>query len=98
MLPLALSLALSACGRVSEPAFPSQPAGRLEVTYPLDQTLFPPEIVAPTFVWKDETDGVTEWSVLLRFDETGETLRFPAPEPRWRPSEQYWAEIKRRTQ
>jgi tetratricopeptide (TPR) repeat protein len=98
VFPLALALALSACGRASEPAFPSEPAGRLEVTYPLDQTLFPPEIVAPTFVWHDQTEGVTEWRLLLRFAGTDEVLRFPAREPRWRPSEQEWAEIKRRTQ
>jgi tetratricopeptide (TPR) repeat protein len=98
MLPLAVALALSACGRASEPAFPSEPAGRIEITYPLDQTLFPPEIVAPTFVWKDETEGVTEWRVLLRFAEAEEVLRFPTREARWRPSEQDWTEIKRRTQ
>jgi tetratricopeptide (TPR) repeat protein len=101
VLLLAVALTLSACGRASEPAplaFPSEAAGRLEITYPLDQTLFPPEIVAPTFVWSDETEGVTEWRVLLRFAETEEVLRFPTLEPRWRPSGEDWAEIKRRTQ
>jgi hypothetical protein len=101
VLLLAAVLVLAACGRASEPAplaFPSEPAGRLEITYPLDQTLFPPEIVAPTFVWNDETDGVAAWRVLLRFDETDEVLRFSAGEARWRPTEADWAEIKRRTE
>ena len=99
-LLLAAVLALGACGRRSEPAplaFPSEPSGRLEITYPLDETLFPPEIVAPTFVWSDETEGVAAWMVLLRFDGADEVLRFPTTEPRWRPSEDDWAEIKQRS-
>ena len=35
--------------------------------------------------------------VLLRFDDKGEVLRFPTTEPRWRPSEADWAEIKQRS-
>jgi tetratricopeptide (TPR) repeat protein len=99
-LLLAAALAPWACGRDSGPAplaFPSEPSGRLEITYPLDETLFPPEIVAPTFVWSDETEDVDRWMVLLRFDTEGEVLRFPTAERRWRPSEEDWAEIKRRT-
>jgi tetratricopeptide (TPR) repeat protein len=96
-LLLAAALALSACGQAAPPAFPSGPSGRLAISYPLDETLFPPEIVAPTFVWSDETEGVSRWLVLLRFDATQEPLRFPTEEPRWRPSEADWAEIKRRS-
>jgi tetratricopeptide (TPR) repeat protein len=101
LLLLAAALALTACGQASEPAplaFPSEPAGRLEIAYPLDQTLFPPEIVAPTFVWKDETQGVAAWRVLLRFTDGGDVLRFSAGELRWRPTEADWAEIKRRSE
>jgi len=100
-LLFATALALSACERDSTPApplaFPSAPSGRLEVTYPLDNTLFPPEIVAPTFVWSDETEGVERWTLLLRFDSAGKVLRFSTAEPRWQPSEADWAEIKRRS-
>ncbi|MGB5501397.1 MAG: hypothetical protein WBM75_03270, partial [Polyangiales bacterium] len=53
-LLFATALTLCSCERDSSPApplaFPSVPSGRLEITYPLDNTLFPPEIVAPTFV------------------------------------------------
>ncbi len=99
-LLLAAVLALSACGKGSGPeplAFPSAPSGSLEIRYPLDETLFPPEIVAPTFVWNDTTAGVKNWMVLLRFDETGELLRFPTTNPSWRPSEADWAQIKQRS-
>ena len=99
-LLLAAVLTLGACGKAPEPAplaFPTEAAGSLEIKYPLDETLFPPEIVAPTFVWSDETEGVAEWTVLLRFDDTDELLRFPTTEPRWRPSEADWAVIKQRS-
>src|SRR4026208_2138525 len=90
---LAVLLALSACGKGSAPAplaFPSEPLGGIEIKYPLDETLFPPEIVAPTFVWGDKTAGVRKWMVLLRFENTDDLLRFPTAEPRWRPSEAEW--------
>jgi len=93
-------LALGACGKHPEPAqatFPSEASGQLSIKYPLDQTLFPPEIVAPTVVWSDETGGVAEWKILLRFDGEGEMMRFASAEPSWRPSEADWAEIKRRS-
>jgi tetratricopeptide (TPR) repeat protein len=97
---LAALLALGACGKESGPvplAFPGEPSGDIEIKYPLDETLFPPEIVAPTFVWHDETDGAGKWEVLIRFDGTDEVLRFSAAESRWRPAETDWAEIKRRS-
>ena len=97
---LAAVLTLAACGKAPGPAplvFPSEPAGGLEIKYPLDQTLFPPEIVAPTFVWSDRTAGVEKWTVLLRFDGADEVLRFATAEPRWRPSEADWATIKQRS-
>ncbi len=97
---LVAALALGACGQGSTPeplAFPSEPIGRLEIQYPLDETLFPPEIVAPTFLWSDGTEGVGQWEILLRFDGEAELLRFTTAEPRWRPSEADWAEIKRQS-
>jgi tetratricopeptide (TPR) repeat protein len=94
----ALAVWLAACGsEPAPPAFPTEPSGRLEITYPLDETLFPPEIVAPTFVWSDATEGVQRWEVLVRFDAADEPLRFPVAEARWRPSEDDWAALKQRS-
>jgi Flp pilus assembly protein TadD len=101
VLLFASVLALSGCGQNSAPApveFPSAPSGALAIRYPLDETLFPPEIVAPTFTWDDKTEGVRQWEVLLRFnDAPGEVLRFPTAEPRWRPADADWARIKQRS-
>jgi tetratricopeptide (TPR) repeat protein len=108
---LVAALALGACGQDPDPpaaappavsksaplAFPAEPSGRLEIEYPLDETLFPPDIAAPTFVWSEESEGVSEWAIMLRFDGGGELLRFTSSEPTWRPDEPDWAEIKRRS-
>ena len=86
------------CGKVSGPhevSFPSGTVGHLEITYPLDETVFPPDIAAPTLAWRDETEGVGQWEVMLRFDGSEELLRFRSMEPSWRPSESDWSEIKR---
>jgi tetratricopeptide (TPR) repeat protein len=96
-LMLAATLILG-CQRESTPAvvvFPLETSGRLEITYPLDETLFPPDIVAPTFLWKDETEGVDRWEVMLRSAE--EELRFPVAEASWQPSEEDWARIKQQS-
>ncbi len=96
---LAFPPTLLACGgsATAPIGFPSAPSGELGITYPLDETLFPPEIVAPTFVWNEQTPSVSRWEVLLRFDGVEELLRFSVAEPRWRPSPDDWAEIKRRS-
>ena len=97
-LIVAISLFLLGCQREVGPAviaFPPKTAGQLEVTYPLDETLFPPDIVAPTFLWHDETEGVGQWEVILRL--AGEEHRFPVAEASWRPTEEDWARIKRQS-
>ncbi|MEH6607838.1 MAG: tetratricopeptide repeat protein [Halioglobus sp.] len=99
-LLLVATLALYACEQDSSSrslAFPNKHSGQLEITYPLDETLFPPDIVAPTFVWNDKTEGVEQWQVLLQFENGVEVLSFPAVEPSWRPSEEDWTEIKQRS-
>ncbi len=68
--------------------------GELQVIYPLDETLFPPEIVPPQFRWEDRTPGVERWSV--HFGELGKAPRaFATSDPQWRPGEADWALMKR---
>lgn len=71
--------------------------GPLEIKYPQDGTWFPPDIVAPTFLWSDESANVDSWVLLVRFPTTGEGLRFSTQDPRWRPSEEDWEQIKRKS-
>ncbi len=67
---------------------------RLQITYPLEGTLFPPESVAPTFLWEDTSAHAQRWNVVVRDDSGGELLRASVDTPRWRPSEETWGRIK----
>lgn len=87
-------LALSGLGR-AQAAEPAQDA--LRITYPMDETIFPPEIVSPTFVWSDANTGAHQWRVVVR-DGAGRLLsQAVVREPRWRPSEAQWQRIKRQS-
>jgi Flp pilus assembly protein TadD len=76
---------------------PATPEGRLRIGYPAEGTLFPPESVAPTFVWEDTTDHVDRWYVVVRDDAGGEVLTASVDAPRWRPSEDDWRRIKQQS-
>ncbi|NJD66228.1 MAG: tetratricopeptide repeat protein [Chloroflexi bacterium] len=69
----------------------------LQIAYPQEGTLFPPESVAPTFLWEDKTPDVHRWDVVVRDDGGREVLRASVDAPRWRPSEDDWKQIKRRS-
>src|SRR5262249_42467878 len=74
-------------------AAPAAEAG-VRITYPAEGTLFPPDSVAPTVVWTDETAQVDRWNVVVR-DHTGTDLVTASVDsPRWRPSEDDWKRIK----
>ncbi|MFN8642921.1 MAG: tetratricopeptide repeat protein [Candidatus Binatia bacterium] len=74
------------------------PAGtRLQIAYPQDGTLFPPDIVAPTFVWEDKAAGVAQWFVVVRDEAGAEILRETVDTSKWRPSEERWQAIKQRS-
>jgi Flp pilus assembly protein TadD len=67
---------------------------RLRITYPLEGTLFPPESVAPTFVWQDEIGHVDRWYVVVRNAAGEDVLSASVDAPRWQPPEESWRRIK----
>jgi len=69
----------------------------LRITYPAEGTLFPADIVAPTFTWEDTTPGAARWEVVVRDGAGAEVLKDAADAPRWRPSAERWAELKRKS-
>jgi len=71
--------------------------GVLRIEYPHNDTLFPPDIVAPTFRWKDDQVGVDTWLIRLAFDDGGEATAALTSEQTWRPSEEEWESIKQRS-
>ena len=66
----------------------------LDIVYPLDGTIFPPEIAAPTVIWVDPFLYSKVWLVLLE-SESGKT-RFALLTDRqtWTPDAEVWDAIK----
>ena len=71
--------------------------GDLTIIYPLDGTLFPPELVPPTFRWEDKTPGVDSWVIRIAFEGEDEVLTFRARQANWSPEPDAWENIKRRS-
>jgi len=71
--------------------------GKLETSYPLDETLFPPEIVPPTFRWKDGNPESDTWLITIKFQDDKGRLNCLARNPEWTPEAQEWEAIKKRS-
>jgi len=69
----------------------------LKIDYPLDQTLFPPEIVPPTFRWTDADSGADTWVISITFGDQQNAISSAVQEPDWTPSRDQWELIKRRS-
>jgi len=94
---VALALAASLFGGGPATADDTATTPALRITYPADGTLFPPEIVAPTFSWEDGTGSTDRWDVVVRDATGGEVVKDSVDAPHWRPSEQAWKQIKQRS-
>jgi roadblock/LC7 domain-containing protein len=71
--------------------------GHITIEYPLDETLFPPEMVAPVFRWKDEVRASRAWLVRIEFADGEPCMYFLARRQRWTPRPQDWKTIKHRS-
>ena len=71
--------------------------GELSILYPLDETIFPPDIAAPTFLWKDDNSQSNTWLVTIRFRDDNERMNFVTSKPQFRPKEKEWDVIKKRS-
>lgn len=72
-------------------------AAGLRITYPQEGTLFPPDIVAPTFVWEDPAATGAKWDVAVHDGTGAELERATVEATRWRPSAAGWTRIKERS-
>ncbi|MCL5281873.1 MAG: tetratricopeptide repeat protein [Planctomycetes bacterium] len=73
------------------------PPSRVLISYPLDGTLFPPEISAPAFRWQDENARADLWLITIEFADGGGRLNCFAPQSEWRPEPAAWEKIKSRS-
>jgi tetratricopeptide (TPR) repeat protein len=67
----------------------------LTITYPFDNAVFPPEIVAPVFRWLEPESSTHEWLVTVRFDKSQVRFEHFVHTPTWRPSPEQWEVMKR---
>ncbi|MBN1506285.1 MAG: tetratricopeptide repeat protein [Sedimentisphaerales bacterium] len=66
----------------------------LTINYPGDGTLFPPEIVAPTFRWTDANPKCAAWLVRIEVGNAGTAMSFLTRQRQWTPSSRDWEAIK----
>ncbi len=64
----------------------------LAIEYPADGAVFPPDIVAPTFRWRD--GGGERWKATLRDGSGSEIATTSTEVTRWRPDRESWDAAK----
>jgi len=69
--------------------------GNLTILYPLNGTLFPPEIASPTFKWEDSNRDVDTWLVIVGNDGSKELFSVIRKDRKWKPKPAKWAIMKR---
>ena len=69
----------------------------LTIRYPLNETLFPPEIVPPTFHWEDANSTSDRWLITIKFQGGESRINFLVREPQWTPKPAQWEVIKKRS-
>ncbi|MCX5784679.1 MAG: hypothetical protein NTX59_03225, partial [Elusimicrobia bacterium] len=71
--------------------------GELTIGYPLNKTLFPPEIAPATFRWDDKDIRSDTWLITIKFQDNNNRLNFITDTPDWTPRDGQWETIKRRS-
>jgi len=71
--------------------------GQLAIENPLDETLFPPEMPAPLFRWKDDDARSDLWLVTIEFSDGGRRINALVRQAQWRPLDSVWDQIKKRS-
>jgi len=60
-------------------ARPASELAKITVDYPLDGSVFPPEITPPTFLWRDPSETAKHWAVEVSFAHYPGAIRVEAP-------------------
>ncbi len=65
----------------------SSSLAKITVDYPLEGSIFPPDITPPTFLWRDGSESAKHWVVEVSFAGHGKSIRMEVPgEPfKWGP-------------
>jgi len=63
----------------AEPASPANGLAAITIDYPLDGSVFPPEITPPTFLWRDDSGTAKRWVIDVSFANRTGGIRVEAP-------------------
>jgi hypothetical protein len=74
-----------------------QKCDHLEITYPLDESVFPPEIVEPDVRWRDKQPKADAWLVGIEFADGEQPVKALTDAMKWTPSPEQWRNIKARS-
>jgi Flp pilus assembly protein TadD len=66
---------------------PAWGQARITVDYPLEGSVFPPDMAAPTFIWRDPAGDAGAWRIEVHFTDGGAPVRAAAPGERMRTGE-----------
>jgi hypothetical protein len=69
----------------------------ITVEYPYTGCLFPADIVAPTFKWRDINLFADLWKITIAFEDGQAPLEYRIDEKQWRPTKEAWETIKKRS-
>jgi len=50
------------------------PAAAITIDYPLNGSVFPPDMEAPTMIWRDAAEGVSSWQIEVQFADGSPAL------------------------
>ena len=67
------------------------------IRYPLNETLFPPEIVPPVFHWEDANSTSDTWLITIEFQDNDERMNFLVRETQWTPDPNQWERMKKQS-
>jgi tetratricopeptide (TPR) repeat protein len=71
--------------------------GGLTIHYPFHETVFPPEIIPPTFRWQDDNSTCDTWLITIAFADDQPRASFLTHSTEWTPGSRQWESIKRRS-
>ena len=62
-------------GAAVAPGLAAPPPARITIDYPQEESVFPPEITAPTFLWRDAAESATAWLIDVAFADRSEGIQ-----------------------
>ncbi len=67
----------------------------LTITYPQNNTVFPPEFIPPTFTWKETTQNVKRWFIVADTEEKEQFITAFSVKNSWKPDALQWELLKK---